>query len=146
MRGSLARSARAAALGTITAVALMLAVGGTAWAASPGHRLWARIYDGPANGPDGPTAIAVSPDSSDVYVTGSSSSNLVGQDAVTIAFDPDGGTMWRARYDGPAHYEDGGADIGVSPDSSAVYVTGSSSSNLVGQDAVTIAFDPDGGT
>jgi DNA-binding beta-propeller fold protein YncE len=141
------RASAVSALVALGASALLIgSTAGIAWAASPGHRLWAQIYDGPANRPDGPTAIAVSPDSSAVYVTGGSLSNLVGQDAVTIAYDPDGGIMWRARYDGPAHYDDGAADIGVSPDGGTVFVSGTTNGPSSSQILVIAYEAANGGT
>ena len=115
-----------AALVALAIVVLILGTSTWAVAASPGHRLWAQIYDGPAQGRDEPTAIVVNPNSSAVYVTGSRSSNLVGQDAVTVAYAPDGGRLWTSRYDGPSHFDDGAVDIGVSPDGTMVFITGQS--------------------
>ncbi len=115
------------ALVALATVALILGTSTEAGAASPGHRLWAQIYDGPANSRDGAAAIAVNPDSSAVYVTGSSLSNLVGQDAVTVAYAPDGTRLWTSRYDGPSHFDDGAVDIGVSPDGTMVFITGQTS-------------------
>ncbi len=114
------------ALVALATVVLILGTSTGAGAASPGHRLWAQIYDGPAHTRDGPTAIAVNPDSSAVYVTGSSLSNLVGQDAVTVAYAPDGSRLWTSRYDGASHLDDGAVDIGVSPDGTMVFITGQS--------------------
>jgi DNA-binding beta-propeller fold protein YncE len=133
------------ALVAIVTIALMLAVGmGTAWAASPGHHLWARIYTGPANGSDEPRAIAVNPDSSTVFVTGNSLGKLTGQDAVTVAYRSDGSKLWVARYDGPSHYDDGAVDIGVSPDGTAVFITGQAGGPFSSQ-ILVIAYDAQSG-
>jgi DNA-binding beta-propeller fold protein YncE len=117
---------------------------GVAHAASPGNRLWARIYDGPV-GTDAPAAIAVNPHSSAVYVTGNSTGDLTGSDIATVAYDVDGGLLWQKRYDGPAHLDDSAADIGVSPNGSTVFVTGVAGGPSSSQ-ILVVAYDAaDGG-
>ena len=50
-----------------------------------GHELWVVRYNGPANGNDGGTAIAVAPDGS-IYVTGYSANTSGGSDITTIKY------------------------------------------------------------
>ena len=64
-----------------------------------GSQLWADV-----GGPGGATAMAVSPDSQTVYVTGSSATVGSGHDYATIAYGTSTGTqLWLARYNGPAN-------------------------------------------
>src|SRR5262245_821759 len=122
----------------------MCAASGMARAISPGQRLWARIYNGPANGPDGPAAIAVSPISSTVFVTGTSWGDLTGQDALTIAYTSDGSRLWARRYDDPVHGDDGAVDIGTSPDGATVYMAGVAGGPSSSQ-ILVIAYDATNG-
>jgi hypothetical protein len=97
---SLRPLSRIAALFTLVSTG----VGGVADAASaavPGTQLWAKPYNGPANGTDVATALAVSPDGSEVFVTGQSPSSTTGVDYTTVAHDAStGARSWVSRYDG----------------------------------------------
>ncbi len=87
-----------------------------------GNLAWDMLYNGPGNGDDEPTAIAV--DSSGVYVTGSSDGGTTGPDIYTVKYSLTDGHMLReARYDGPSHLGDGANDL-VLDESGNVYVTG----------------------
>jgi hypothetical protein len=93
-----------------------------AYDASTGAELWVRRHNGPLNGDDDANALGVSPDGSTVFVTGESDS-ADASDYGTIAYDATtGATLWR-RLDGTSD-EDGATSLGVSPDGTAVYVTG----------------------
>jgi hypothetical protein len=82
----------------------------------------------------------VSPDSSTVFVTGSTGSGA--SDYATVAYDAIGGyQLWVRTYNGPGNGTDGGATaIGVSPDGSAVFVTGESYSTTSQDDYATLAY------
>lgn len=70
---------------------------------SNGDSLWARRYNGSANGDDKPTAIAVD-GSGNIMVTGRSwGSNF---DFCTIKYNPNGDTLWIRRYNGPGNRAD----------------------------------------
>lgn len=61
---------------------------------------------------------------------------------MAIAYDAATGTKkWVARYDGPAHRNDGAVAVAVSPDGARVYVSGSSTGVGTRWDLVTIAYD-----
>jgi outer membrane protein assembly factor BamB len=112
-----------------------------AYDASTGAGLWVRRYNGPANSEDFATALGVSPDGSMVFVTGDSGP-LGAMDYATVAYDASTGTgLWVRRYDGAGS---GGAAtaLGVSPDGSKVFVTGSSYGGpKPGNDYATVAYD-----
>jgi WD40 repeat protein len=105
---------------------------------STGAVSWMARYDGPANGFDSPSALAVSSDGSKVFVTGGSEGTRADYyDYATVAFDSRTGAMlWARRYNGNRNLDDYGESIAVSPDGSTVFVTGSSDENYA-----TIAYD-----
>src|SRR5205823_1369367 len=68
-----------------------------AYKASTGTKLWVARYDGPDSGVDGASSLAVSPDGTKVFVTGSSDGVYA-----TIAYSAAAGAqLWVSRYDGP---------------------------------------------
>ena len=92
-----------------------------AYDASTGTRLWVQRYHG--NRDDGAAALGVSPDGSQVFVSGYSARLASGLDYLTVAYDAvTGAELWRKRYDRESH--DNAEGLGVSPDGSAVFVTG----------------------
>jgi hypothetical protein len=95
--------------------------------AATGTTLWVGRYDGPAHRGDFATAITVSPDGSHVFVAGSSWSDRNGTDYALVAYNAETGAQgWVSRYDGPGHDSDTPAAVGISPDGTAVYETGTS--------------------
>src|SRR5262249_33773115 len=63
-----------------------------------GVPLWTNYYDGPANGGDGPTGIAVD-SRGNVFVTGSSRTpDFQSTDYATIAYSNAGELLWENRY------------------------------------------------
>lgn len=105
---------------------------------------WVKRYNGPGNGEDQATAIAVD-HKGNVYVTGWSTGNGTGNDFTTIKYDDDGDTKWVKRYNGPGNENDQAIAIAVD-DNGNVYVTGWSSGNGTGNDYTTIKYDDDGDT
>jgi hypothetical protein len=57
-----------------------------AYNASTGARLWAKRYNGPANGDDLASALAASPDGTKVFVTGRSTGSAGFFDYETLAY------------------------------------------------------------
>ena len=57
-----------------------------AYNAATGARRWVKRYNGPGNGEDQANAMAVSPTTGNVYVTGGSAGGATGQDFATIAY------------------------------------------------------------
>ena len=93
-----------------------------AYDASTGSELWVRTYDGYAQGSDNAAAVAVSPDGSTVFVTGTGYEDL-GYRYTTLAYRAsDGKTRWMRTFN-PADYGVAEALV-VSPDGSKVFVTG----------------------
>jgi hypothetical protein len=60
-------------------------VPGIVSAATPGSQLWVKRYNGPKNYTDYAHALGVSPDGSEVFVTGSSAGST-GYDYATVAY------------------------------------------------------------
>jgi WD40 repeat protein len=101
-----------------------------AYSAVTGARVWVSRYNGPGNGYDYATAVAVSPDGRTVYVTGSVYGGLASvREYATVAYRAaTGARRWVAIYPnqspygyGPAY---GSVRMVVSPDGRTVYVTG----------------------
>ena len=115
-----------------------------AYHAATGRRLWLQRYNEPANNSDSPSAIAVSRNGKEVFVTGLSSGVASPDfpfDYATIAYKTANGQgLWLGRYNGPANQSDVPADLAVSPDGSKVFVTGSSDGINSGTDYLTIAY------
>jgi hypothetical protein len=111
-----------------------------AYDASTGAVRWTKRYNGPASNADSANAIAVSPDGSTVFVTGSSYSTTF-PDYATVAYDASSGeTLWTKRYDGPGDGYDETHAIGVSPNGAKVFVTGNSAGSTDTRDYATIAY------
>ena len=99
-----------------------------AYDAATGDQVWVRRYDGPGNFADEASAIAVSPDGGNVFVTGVSYGTGTEYDYATVAYGAETGTKaWVRRYNGTGNSEDDASSVLVSPDGSRVYVTGGSS-------------------
>jgi len=113
-----------------------------AYHADTGKLAWLATYDEPG-GQDTPVAVAVSPDGSRVYVTGTSDS-AAGGDFATVAYDASSGAqLWVSRYDDPSHAPDRAFALGVSPDGSRVFVTGAA--RLPASGFATVAYDAETG-
>ena len=113
-----------------------------AYAAATGAQLWSRLYN-PGDLPDYGRSVAISPDGSRVFVTGSSEGTGSSSDYATLAYDADTGAgLWVSRYTGLGGKRvDEGAALAVSPDGSRVFVTGWSSEGYLNPDYATLAYD-----
>jgi WD40 repeat protein len=120
--------------------------GTVAYDAATGAARWRALYDG-SGGNDTAYALAVSPDGSAVFVTGTSVGDGSDDDYATVAYDATtGDELWAARYTSPSRREDTAVAVGVSPDSSMVFVTGfSARPDNSKRDYATVAYDAVGG-
>jgi hypothetical protein len=113
-----------------------------AYDASTGMRLWAKRYNGPANGVDWALALQVSPDGSSVFVTGYSKGPTSDFDYATVAYDTStAARLWVKRYNAPANKRDFAEVVGVSPGGSKVFVSGVSYGSTSGGDYATVAYN-----
>jgi len=104
-----------------------------------GARLWTARYNGPHDGYDAATDIAVD-HHGNVYVTGHSWSTNSLFDAATVKFDANGNTIWAVRFNGPSGMDDYGRAIGVDTNGNVI-VTLSSVSAPNNVDYVTVCYD-----
>ena len=89
---------------------------------SAGTRQWVRRYNGPGNGNDKATAVAVD-GSGNVYITGESRGSGGNQDYATIKYNSAGVQQWVKRYNGAGNGLDVAKAIGRDG-AGNVYVTG----------------------
>ncbi|HUN65279.1 MAG TPA: T9SS type A sorting domain-containing protein [Bacteroidota bacterium] len=85
---------------------------------------WVRTYNGPGNGDDNATALAVN-DSGNVYVTGWSLGAGTGLDYATLKYDINGNLKWVARYSGAGAKSDSALAMALRGFTD-LYVTGAS--------------------
>jgi hypothetical protein len=92
-------------------------------------------------------AVAVSPDGSTVFVTGSTTNGAADTDYATVAEDASTGAQkWARTYGSAFGSDDTAKSVGVSPDSSKVYVTGYIFGSPDFANYVTLAYDAAAGT
>jgi outer membrane protein assembly factor BamB len=116
-----------------------------AYNATTGALLWTKRYNGPTNGWDGPNAIAVG-HAGAVFVTGGSPGTTTLGDFTTIAYNTTtGARLWIKRYNVPGGNGATARAVGVSPDSTKVFVTGQSVVSAT-ENYSTVAYDAKTGT
>jgi uncharacterized delta-60 repeat protein len=93
-----------------------------------GETLWTRRYDGPANGDDRASAVAVD-SSGNIYVTGYSYVTGAQPNCATIKYAPDGRQLWVALFGGPIANYGRGSAVALD-DAGGVYVCGISAFTL----------------
>lgn len=104
---------------------------------------WAALYNGPGNGRNTATSIAVD-SGGNVYVTGFSDGGATGLDYATIKYNSAGTQLWVQRFNGSGNGDDVPAAIAVDA-AGNVYVTGYSYSGpATGYDYATISYDTNG--
>ena len=118
-----------------------------AYRAATGAQLWVSRYDGPDNGYDGASSLAVGPRGTRVYVTGFSTGKTSGRDCATVAYrTATGAQVWAKRYSGPGNRADSGSSIATSPDGSKVFITGTVTGTTSDGDYLTIGYRATTGT
>jgi WD40 repeat protein len=138
------RFAQGAVALILVAVAVMNLTGIAS--ASPGSQKWLRHYNGPAGQADGAFSIAVSPDGTRVFVTGSSPGPGTGTDYSTVAYNAStGAPLWVHRYNGPINGTDVATSLAVGPNGSRVFVTGHSQGPGGDFDYATVAYNAGSG-
>jgi WD40 repeat protein len=111
-----------------------------AYAAASGKQQWVARYNGPANDYDFARSVAVSPDGSKVFVTGSSWGRPSLYDYATVAYKAaTGDPLWTRRYGRPINNT--AVAVVASPRRNAVYVTGSSFGGRTHRDIATVAYN-----
>ena len=109
---------------------------------SSGVQQWVRRYNGPLNGDDEASAIAV--DSlGNVYVTGYSDGKNTGYDYATIKYNSSGVQQWVQRYNGLGNDADYPTSIAIDGLAN-VYVTGYSDVGSYHMEYTTIKYNPSG--
>jgi DNA-binding beta-propeller fold protein YncE len=114
-----------------------------AYNAATGAQRWVRRYNGPGNGYDYATSVAVSPGGGTVYVTGGSTGIRSGADFATVAYNAaTGAQRWVTRYNSPGNNGDYATSMAVSPGGGTVYVTGYSQRTAGSEepDYATVAY------
>jgi hypothetical protein len=112
-----------------------------AFNAATGAVLWTAFDHGPGTGDDQAQSLAVRPDGSRVFVTGSSSDPKGTFRYTTIAFDAaTGARRWVARYS-YQHLRADAASVAVSPGGTQVFVTGGSAGPTGPGSAATVSYD-----
>jgi Beta-propeller repeat len=109
---------------------------------SGGQQEWVVRYNGPANGDDWGSAIALD-QSDNVYVTGGTVVAGIFSEYITIKYDSAGQEQWVAEYHGTGNGNDAARAIAIDG-SGNVYVTGSSFNSNKNFDCVTIKYDSTG--
>jgi len=79
---------------------------------SSGKQVWLKRYNGPGNGDDFASALAVD-GFGNVYVTGESPGSGTFRDFATIKYSSSGNQVWVKRYNGPGNGDDGAEAIAV---------------------------------
>lgn len=101
-----------------------------------GNVKWVKRYNGPVNGQDEPTSIAID-ENGNVFVTGRSASGFLNYDFTTIKYDSYGKQLWIARYNGEA--------IALKLDAAGnVYVIGRTFNTGTLTDYITIKYNTAG--
>lgn len=109
---------------------------------SEGAQQWVLRYNGPGNGNDHATAMAMD-EWGNIYVTGKSWDPVTASDYVTVKYDSKGIQLWAVRDSGPGNSLDYAYKL-VIDKSGDVYVTGYSECLSTGRDYTTVKYNSKG--
>ncbi len=109
---------------------------------SSGEQQWVARYNGPVNGGDYATAVALDA-GGNIHVTGYSYGAGTSHDYSTVKYDLNGNQLWIARYSGPGKDYDFANSLAVDATGN-VYVTGVSKGAGTTYDFATVKYDPNG--
>jgi DNA-binding beta-propeller fold protein YncE len=130
-----------AAAATATQVASVDSAGTLPGATASGTRLWIAHYNGPPGTGNEVASMAVSPDGTRVFVTGSSARAGAPGEFATVGYKTaTGARLWSRRYHGPGSSPAGAASVAISPDGRTVFVTGTTGTEGINEDWATIAY------
>jgi len=104
---------------------------------------WVARYNGPGNGEDTASELAID-DSGNVYVTGSSKGAEGTYQFATIKYDNDGNELWVARFEGPNSQCNNYANALALDSSGNVYVAGTGVGEWSGYDCVVVKYNSSG--
>ncbi len=118
-----------------------------AYNASTGTKLWARRYINPDGFESGPSAMAISPDGSVLFITGFGERQTSGDAFTTVAYNASTGKqLWTALFNGPSNLTDDANAITVAPDGQTVYVSGDGTETTLNTECETVAYNAATGT
>ena len=104
------------------------------------NQQWIQRYNGPGNGDDKATAIAVD-NLGNVYVTGFSMGTLLNYDYLTIKYTTAGVVDTTLRQNGNANMNDYATDVAIGPNYT-IFVTGAANFTGSGLDYYTLRYSP----
>jgi len=104
---------------------------------------WVARYNGPGNGEDTASELAID-DSGNVYVTGSSEGAEGTYQFATIKYDNDGNELWVARFEGPNSQCNNYANALAIDSSGNVYVAGTGVGEWSWYDCVVVKYNSSG--
>lgn len=130
---------------SVTGMATYYDIVTIAYSAATGSQRWLARYNGPGSDYDGGRTMAISPDGSRLYVSGTSAGASGAFGYVTLAYAAASGVQLWATRDDP-----GGLNVPaamrISPSGSHVYVTGRTETGIASLDALTVAYETAAGT
>jgi len=106
-----------------------------------GNFQWASAYEGPTNGDNSATSIAVD-GSGNSYVTGQSMGTDSYFHCATVKYNSSGAQQWASRYNGPGNENDNAARVVFK--NGHVYVGGTSAGVSSGKDYLAIKYTANG--
>jgi uncharacterized delta-60 repeat protein len=108
-----------------------------------GVEIWNRTYNGPVNGNDNFTSLAIDI-LGNVVITGSSVGSGTAIDFATVKYSPLGDSLWTRRYNGPANSSHDEPKAIAMDEEGNVIITGTSVGSSTSYDYLTVKYSSDG--